>query len=105
MTQKNNETHPFWSGFAAGTLSGAVIMYILGTKKGRETLQNILNNSNFMEKGFTEVLAFLEEVYQETRNTQSSSDHDSKSVQQEFLETVMDKVKDISNSVKSSDKT
>ncbi len=105
MTQKNNESHPFWSGFAAGTLSGAVIMYIIGTKKGRETLQNVLNNSDFMEKGLTEILGFLEEVYQETRNGQSTSENEPKSVQQEILETMMDKVKNISNADENSDKS
>ena len=62
MTTQNNESHPFWSGFVVGGLVGTGLMYLLGTKKGRETAHKLLENTDNFEQTAQEILNFLRET-------------------------------------------
>ena len=62
MTTQNKEAHPFWSGFVVGSLVGTGLMYLVGTKKGRETAQKILENTENFEGSVQSILNFLRET-------------------------------------------
>lgn len=59
MTTQNNSSHPFWSGFTVGAIVGTGIMYLLGTKNGRETAQKVLSNTEDFESSIHSILEFL----------------------------------------------
>lgn len=59
MKTQNEENHPFWSGFVVGSLVGTGLMYLVGTQKGRNTAQKILENTDNFETAVHEILNFL----------------------------------------------
>lgn len=60
----------FWSGFYMGTILGAGGLFLLGTKKGRETLQKILDATENLEES---VVNILDELHKEVNNEKASS--------------------------------
>jgi len=59
---KNDESpaQPFWSGFSLGLLGGSVIMYMIATKRGRETLRKLLDHSETLETNIEHILEALQ---------------------------------------------
>lgn len=87
MTTQNKETHPFWSGFVVGSLVGTGIMYLIGTKKGRETAQKVLENTENFENSIQSILTFLRDtdiLPLENENPKSNS-----------INTIIDKINDV----------
>lgn len=59
MTNKREDSHNFWSGFALGTMAGTVLLYGFATKKGRETVKKLLDQSDTIEHNFEDILKML----------------------------------------------
>lgn len=59
MTNQN-DSHNFWSGFALGVIGGGFLMYGIATKRGRKTLENILNNAESIEENIEGILETLQ---------------------------------------------
>ncbi|MDA1316799.1 MAG: hypothetical protein O3B87_02110 [bacterium] len=60
MEKHSTSSHPFWSGFALGLISGGIIIATFTTKKGRATLQKILDHSGDLELNIENLLAFIQ---------------------------------------------
>lgn len=61
MENQSHKVSNFWFGFALGSLTAGVASYLLGTKKGRKRLQQILEWS----ENFEENLVILGEQLEE----------------------------------------
>lgn len=59
MTNKKEDSHNFWSGFAVGTVAGTLLLYGFATKKGRETVKKLLDQSDTIEHNFEDILKLL----------------------------------------------
>jgi len=56
MINQKNDSHNFWSGYSAGMISGAVLMFAFGTKKGRETILKIIEHTDTVEHNIGDIL-------------------------------------------------
>lgn len=56
MKQQNNN---YWSGFGLGILGGAGLMYLVGTRKGRELLRQFLNNTDEIEHSVEDIMGYV----------------------------------------------
>jgi len=56
IKQNNEKTQTFWLGFSFGIVGASVIIYFLGTKKGRKTVQHILDFSEHFEENLVKIL-------------------------------------------------
>lgn len=56
--KKQNEGNltNFWFLFALGTASGIAVSFLFGTKKGRELLKKLLENTENIEEKITELM-------------------------------------------------
>jgi hypothetical protein len=63
LNQKNqrNDSSTFWSGFSLGLLSGSILLYAFGTKKGRQTLKKALDNSETIEDNISQIIKLIQE--------------------------------------------
>jgi len=64
LNQKNqkNNSENFWSGYSLGVLSGGLLMYAFGTKKGRETLKKMLNQSETIEDNLSQLVELIKKT-------------------------------------------
>ena len=60
MESNNKDSHPFWSGYALGFISGGVIIAAFTTKRGRATLQKLLDHSGDLEHNIEDLLTFIQ---------------------------------------------
>jgi hypothetical protein len=60
--QKNPKNNPetFWSGYSLGILSGGLLMYAFGTKKGRDTLKKMLSHSETIEENLNQIIDLIQ---------------------------------------------
>lgn len=60
--QKNQKNNPetFWSGYSLGILSGSLLMYAFGTKKGRDTLKKMLSHSETVEGNLSQIIDLIQ---------------------------------------------
>jgi len=58
--EKNHRIGNFWFGFALGTVFTTFFVFLLGTKKGRKTLKNLIEFSENIEKNLSELITHLE---------------------------------------------
>ena len=102
---KTNKAHPsnFWFGFAVGTSIMAAGAYLLGTKKGRETLQQILEYAEKVEFGSDEFVHIISSLRKNdnTENTQTSSEHKNNLNTHTTLDGIMGKVREFADKSKS----
>jgi len=56
IKQNNEKAQVFWLGFAFGTVSASALIYFLGTKKGRKSLQNIIDFSENLEENLIKII-------------------------------------------------
>ena len=56
-SQNNHKTSNFWFGFSLGILGTGALVYFFGTKKGRETMQKLLD----LTENFEETINMLSE--------------------------------------------
>jgi len=105
---KTNKAHPsnFWFGFAVGTSIMAVGAYLLGTKKGRETLQQILEYAEKVEFGSDEFIHIISSLRKgensdDTQISSSTSDQHSNLNVHTTLDSIMGKVKEFADKSKS----
>lgn len=62
MTQEHkSNTNNFWFGYALGMISGSAAIYLLGTKKGRETLKTVIQHTENYEGGLEDILNIIKE--------------------------------------------
>ena len=96
MTTPNEKSHPFWSGFAMGTLVGGGLMYLIGTKKGRETAQKVLENTENFEDSIQQILTYLRDndIFSKESTGENSSN----------IENVIDKVSSFVNNAQNNSK-
>jgi len=64
LNQKNqkNNSENFWSGYSLGVLSGGLLMYAFGTKKGRETLKKMLSQSETIEDNLSQLVELIKKT-------------------------------------------
>ncbi len=60
MKNQNNDTHPFWSGYALGMFAGSAMMYAFGTKSGRNLVRKTLRHTESMEDSLEDVLKLIQ---------------------------------------------
>lgn len=56
----DKHTDHFWSGFSLGMLAGGAILYGVATKKGRETVKKVLDNTETLEGNIEDILQLLQ---------------------------------------------
>ncbi|OGK52648.1 hypothetical protein A3D00_01525 [Candidatus Woesebacteria bacterium RIFCSPHIGHO2_02_FULL_38_9] len=99
MNRQNSKNHPehFWSGFAMGMASGAAILYLVGTKKGRGLLESILEYNKQMEDGklnISSLLSDLSDQVSSRADTQNSgSNHPQNDTKLNGLVSMLKKIK------------
>ncbi|MFN4212360.1 MAG: hypothetical protein ACK4FL_00100 [Microgenomates group bacterium] len=61
--ENQNKSNPsnFWFGFISGAFIGLSIAFLLGTKKGRKFLKNIIELSENFEENLSAILKEIEE--------------------------------------------
>lgn len=90
--QNHNKSSNLWLGFAFGAVSVAAIAFLLGTKKGRQTLKKILELSENLEEN---ALTLIEEI-EETIIDKTEKLHETKQ-DKPILGTLLDKMKTLRN--------
>lgn len=60
MNNEKPHSNNFWSGFSLGMLAGGGIMYLFATKRGREFVQNLLENSDALEGNLESILQMIQ---------------------------------------------
>jgi len=58
--EKNHRIGNFWFGFALGTVFTTLVVFLLGTKKGRKTLKSVIDFSENIENNLSELIIDLE---------------------------------------------
>ncbi len=58
--QNNNRTTNFWFGFSLGLTTAVSIIYLFGTKKGRESLKKLIEFSENLEENLSQLLDNLD---------------------------------------------
>ena len=61
MESRNKSASTFWFGFALGTSVAVGAAFLLGTKKGRQTLQKVLDMSENLEENIMSIMEEIEE--------------------------------------------
>ncbi len=59
MTKETPHSDNFWSGFALGSLAGGVILSAFATKRGRNTVKKMLDNTETLEHNIEHILEML----------------------------------------------
>lgn len=98
---KSQSNHPtnFWFGFALGTTSVALLAYLLGTKKGRQSFKKLIELSENMENISPSLLSGANEMLDSIvefgiNHSQLSPAHQEKNpVKNSTLENVISKIK------------
>ncbi|QQG44534.1 MAG: hypothetical protein HYW86_01300 [Candidatus Roizmanbacteria bacterium] len=98
MKKQNNHPTNFWFGFALGTLSTAVAVYLLGTKQGRHKLKKVLEMSENIENISPDLIKSIPEVLNVIVNhdndDQPTQHNQEKTLQKvHTIENVIDKIK------------
>lgn len=60
MTNNKPHSDNFWSGFALGGVVGGALLYAFTTKRGRETVKKMLNNTETLEHNIENILEMLQ---------------------------------------------
>jgi len=56
IKQNNEKAQTFWLGFSFGIASASTLIYFLGTKKGRKSLQHIIDFSENLEENLIKII-------------------------------------------------
>ncbi|PIY71617.1 hypothetical protein COY87_05305 [Candidatus Roizmanbacteria bacterium CG_4_10_14_0_8_um_filter_33_9] len=92
IKQSNEKAQTFWLGFSFGIAGASVIIYFLGTKKGRKSLQDIINFSEHLEDN-------LKKIIKNQDKTTLNSKKDNKIIPSiEKISLILGEIKRISNS-------
>ncbi|MBI3619567.1 hypothetical protein HY214_00240 [Candidatus Roizmanbacteria bacterium] len=93
----SQSSHPptgFWFGFALGTMAVGASAFLLGTKKGRQTLAKLLELSENFEENAYSMLAEIEkkagEALKDSRSVPAAA--------KQGFQTVLTKIKELSPS-------
>ncbi len=60
MTNEKPHSDNFWSGFALGTLAGGAMLFAFTTKRGRNTVKKMLDNTETLEHNIENILDMLQ---------------------------------------------
>ena len=60
MSNDQKNSNHFWSGFSVGMIAGGAILWGVATKKGRETVKKVLNNTESLENNLEDILIMLQ---------------------------------------------
>ncbi len=60
MTKEKQHSDNFWSGFALGGVVGGALLYAFTTKRGRETVKKMLDNTETLEHNIENILEMLQ---------------------------------------------
>jgi gas vesicle protein len=93
-----HHTSNFWFGFAMGTVSLAAIAYLLGTKKGREKLKQLVEYADTVEDMPEELFAMLPTIKDMLKNTEEKV---SEALPEGTSEKIADTAHDASKSLSS----
>lgn len=74
-TERRRHASTFWFGFAMGTVMLGAAAVLLGTKRGRETLQKVLDLSENLEENIVEFAQETEELVDENTRHPKQSGH------------------------------
>lgn len=94
MKQTNNNN--YWAGFGLGLLGGAGIMYLVGTKKGRELLRQFLDNTEGIEHSVEDIIRYINEFMPMNQGSEDNDNPESpNTAPKKALSEVMSKIKGI----------
>lgn len=104
--QNNPAPTNFWFGFAVGAMGATSLAYLLGTKKGREKLRFALEKIEHMDSNPDELLTILKTLGNIAKQeaglgVSSAQENEKKDEHRSSLETLIDKVKNITHEGKS----
>ncbi|MBI4226569.1 YtxH domain-containing protein [Candidatus Roizmanbacteria bacterium] len=60
--QNDNKSSNLWLGFAFGAIAATAVAFLLGTKKGRQTLKKLLELSENLEENALTIAEEIEET-------------------------------------------
>lgn len=60
MSKEKHTSDNFWSGFALGGLVGGALLYAFTSKRGRETVKKMLDNTETLEHNIENILEMLQ---------------------------------------------
>lgn len=94
MTKNDIRVHPahqsnFWSGLSLGVIFGASSLFLLGTKKGRQYVKNLVNTMENLDEVGEGIIEELKEHVDELQ----TSVHKSNAV--DNIETVIEKIRSV----------
>lgn len=96
MKKISNHPHPtnFWFGFALGTFAAGSAAYLLGTKKGRETLKKIVTYCEEHEEDSFEFLQKIQKFINQKVSTIEipSGEKEKGSPQLSNIESLIDRI-------------
>jgi len=111
-SQSHQKPTNFWFGFALGVLAAGSASYLLGTKKGRKSIEDFLKLSSNMEENFIDFAEIIQ--YFANRSDSSLNMNPPVLPSQKYyqksnsvgssLSSIMDKIKDASSSKKKGQK-
>jgi hypothetical protein len=113
MTKPDNHTNTnFWFGFALGSITLTAAAYMLGTKKGREKLKQLIEYADTMENMPEELFALLPTIKDMLRNGGNKPEveepaHQPESIPEQIessLESIIEKVKNTAEEKKDTKK-
>lgn len=60
MTKEKPHSDNFWSGFALGSLAGGALLFAFTTRRGRDTVKKMLDNTETLEHNIENILEMLQ---------------------------------------------
>lgn len=95
MTKKHeiqSSQSNFWSGLALGVVFGASSLYVLGTKKGRKFLHQVMEAVENIEDMGEDVIEEVSEFISEYKGAEADSPEGKKQVNTGTVESIIDKI-------------
>lgn len=89
MKKNEGNVKNFWNGFLAGSIVASACLYIFGTKKGRNSLQTLLDFSENLDGNIHKLIKHTQSTAQKKSGKDKVSPFDS-------VSSILDKIKYVS---------
>lgn len=96
MVSQNKPSSTFWFGFALGTSLTVGVAYLFGTKKGRATLQKLLDMSENLEENLMSIMEEIEERIVDEETPQLEEIKPPQRESHSSIHSLLDKIKFLS---------
>jgi len=101
MTQQDKPNTNFWFGFALGSITLTAAAYMLGTKKGREKLKQLLQYADTIEDMPEELFQLLPKIKEMLKNDSHQDKAEELEKKESFSDQVTQSLESIIEKVKS----